>query len=369
MTDVEVITPIDAVNIYRIKYGEIKEIFNKLHYDEFKDIFKENRIIGHLKGYVYVIDQFLKRYDKWYDLLNRIKYRVLMNICIKNKLLTDDCHGNGLSKDMFIYIIISAVYIKNKIIKHPVILEPVLSEDNKKIILECIENAEKAKKEDVSSETIEKTNTIISEIDQAKQKLDELIAEKTRQDELIKKQEKLLEKKKKQEEEAEKKRLADEEKEKKRLEEESKKQLIETLKAEKAAIKAEKKKLAEELEKQNKLAEEIAALPPQYEETQTATTATTATTASNQKRRPLPACVRDSVWNHYIGEDINKHRCLCCKQVKINNREFQVGHVISVRDGGTDEINNLRPTCAPCNHSMGTKNMIEFVKTYGYYIG
>ena len=88
-----------------------------------------------------------------------------------------------------------------------------------------------------------------------------------------------------------------------------------------------------------------------------------------KKRVALPKSVRDSVWNHYIGEDINKHRCLCCKKVLINNRQFDVGHVISVNDGGTHEINNLRPICFPCNHSMGTTNMIEFVKTYGYYIG
>jgi 5-methylcytosine-specific restriction endonuclease McrA len=87
------------------------------------------------------------------------------------------------------------------------------------------------------------------------------------------------------------------------------------------------------------------------------------------RRRPLPVSVRDSVWNHYIGEDINKHRCLCCKKVLITNRQFHVGHVISVKDGGTDEISNLRPICPPCNHSMGTKNMVEFVKTYGYYVG
>ena len=89
----------------------------------------------------------------------------------------------------------------------------------------------------------------------------------------------------------------------------------------------------------------------------------------SSRRRALPAAVRDSVWNLYIGEDINKHRCLCCKKVLISNRNFQVGHVQSVRDGGTDEINNLRPICAPCNHSMSTQNMIEFVKKYGYYIG
>lgn len=89
----------------------------------------------------------------------------------------------------------------------------------------------------------------------------------------------------------------------------------------------------------------------------------------SSRRRALPAAVRDSVWNLYIGEDINKHRCLCCKKVLISNRNFQVGHVQSVRDGGTDEINNLRPICAPCNHSMSTQNMIEFVKKYGYFIG
>jgi 5-methylcytosine-specific restriction endonuclease McrA len=87
------------------------------------------------------------------------------------------------------------------------------------------------------------------------------------------------------------------------------------------------------------------------------------------RRRQLPASVRDSVWNNYIGEDINKHRCLCCKKGIITNRYFHVGHVISLKNGGTDEINNLRPICPPCNHSMGTTNMVEFVQTYGYYVG
>jgi 5-methylcytosine-specific restriction endonuclease McrA len=106
--------------------------------------------------------------------------------------------------------------------------------------------------------------------------------------------------------------------------------------------------------------------PPPYEELEQGAGAS-AMPAKN--RKPLPSCVRDSVWNHYIGEDINKHRCMCCKKVLISNRRFEVGHVLSVKEGGTDEINNLRPICSPCNHSMGTKNMIDFVKTYGYYIG
>ena len=46
-----------------------------------------------------------------------------------------------------------------------------------------------------------------------------------------------------------------------------------------------------------------------------------------------------------------------------------MGHVISEKNGGTHEINNLRPICFACNHSMGTENMIDFVVKYGLYIG
>jgi len=88
-----------------------------------------------------------------------------------------------------------------------------------------------------------------------------------------------------------------------------------------------------------------------------------------KKKQSIPKNVRVIVWNHYIGEDIIKHKCLCCKKVTISNTNFEVGHVISEKNGGTHEINNLRPICFSCNHSMGTENMIEFVTKYGLYIG
>lgn len=100
------------------------------------------------------------------------------------------------------------------------------------------------------------------------------------------------------------------------------------------------------------------------------------TDASNQikedakkKKQSIPKNVRVIVWNHYISEDIIKHKCLCCKKVTICNTNFEVGHVISEKNGGTHEINNLRPICFSCNHSMGTENMIDFVVKYGLYIG
>lgn len=86
------------------------------------------------------------------------------------------------------------------------------------------------------------------------------------------------------------------------------------------------------------------------------------------KKQQIPKHIKTIIWNTYIGEDIMKHKCLCCKRVNIRITEFDAGHIISEKDGGTLEINNLRPICSACNHSMGSMNMIEYIKKYGLYI-
>ena len=88
-----------------------------------------------------------------------------------------------------------------------------------------------------------------------------------------------------------------------------------------------------------------------------------------KKKIAIPKKVKIDVWNTYISPNINSHLCLCCKKTIIQITDFQLGHVQSEKDGGTTEIGNLRPICSACNFSMGTTNMIEFVKKYGYYIG
>jgi hypothetical protein len=86
------------------------------------------------------------------------------------------------------------------------------------------------------------------------------------------------------------------------------------------------------------------------------------------KKKPIPKAVRKIIWDTYVGPDIIKHRCLCCKRAMIDNMSFDCGHVVSEKDGGTQEITNLRPICPACNNSMGSQNMIEYIKTYGFYI-
>ncbi len=88
-----------------------------------------------------------------------------------------------------------------------------------------------------------------------------------------------------------------------------------------------------------------------------------------RKKQSIPKNVRTIIWNNYIGEDIIKHKCLCCKKATISNTNFEVGHVLSEKNGGTHEINNLRPICFACNHSMGTENMVDYVVKYGLFIG
>jgi 5-methylcytosine-specific restriction endonuclease McrA len=99
------------------------------------------------------------------------------------------------------------------------------------------------------------------------------------------------------------------------------------------------------------------------------TTTTTVTTVLKKKKDSIPKKVKEEVWNRYIGDDIPKHRCLCCKSNVIKMTDFQVGHVKSEKDGGTLAISNLRPICASCNFSMGTMNMIEYAIKYEFIIG
>lgn len=83
----------------------------------------------------------------------------------------------------------------------------------------------------------------------------------------------------------------------------------------------------------------------------------------------IPSQLKKQTWNRYIGEHIAKHKCLCCKIEEIKQVSFHCGHVISERNGGKLELNNLRPICQGCNLSMGTTDMNEYIIRHGYLCG
>ena len=55
--------------------------------------------------------------------------------------------------------------------------------------------------------------------------------------------------------------------------------------------------------------------------------------------------------------------CPCCEMTPINQGCFEAGHIVSFKNGGSDEISNLQPVCNICNKSMGIMNMDEYRKT------
>lgn len=84
---------------------------------------------------------------------------------------------------------------------------------------------------------------------------------------------------------------------------------------------------------------------------------------SSGSKVKISSTMKRLVWNAYIGEEIGKSKCLCCRVTDITQLSFNCGHVIAEARGGETIVSNLRPICQNCNSSMGTKNMHEFMRT------
>ncbi len=84
------------------------------------------------------------------------------------------------------------------------------------------------------------------------------------------------------------------------------------------------------------------------------------------RKTNIPAAVRRTVWNTYIGEEIGLTECYVGCKTKITQLTFECGHVEAESKGGFTTVENLRPICSSCNRSMGTRNMHDFMKTFGF---
>lgn len=83
------------------------------------------------------------------------------------------------------------------------------------------------------------------------------------------------------------------------------------------------------------------------------------------KRGRIDKNLRRLVWDHWCGEDSRKHNCLCCEKTVLDcaSSDWHCGHILSVKNGGSTTIDNLKPICASCNLSMGAKNFDDYKKT------
>ena len=84
---------------------------------------------------------------------------------------------------------------------------------------------------------------------------------------------------------------------------------------------------------------------------------------SNVKKK-IPNKIKTDSWNIYVGENIKKTLCICCNKTEIDAFNFQAGHIISEKNGGSICIDNILPICNLCNNSMGITNMDEYIREY-----
>jgi hypothetical protein len=82
------------------------------------------------------------------------------------------------------------------------------------------------------------------------------------------------------------------------------------------------------------------------------------------KKQHIRATLKRLVWNKWIGEDIGKAKCLCCKITDITQLSFHGGHVIPESKGGETILSNLKPICQNCNSSMNNTHMDKFMRLF-----
>lgn len=88
----------------------------------------------------------------------------------------------------------------------------------------------------------------------------------------------------------------------------------------------------------------------------------------HKEPRKIDKNLRELIWSKWIGEDIARSKCLCCKSRMISQFDFVCGHVEAVVKGGDDSVDNLRPICKSCNNGMKTMNMMEYIKHHKFDI-
>lgn len=73
------------------------------------------------------------------------------------------------------------------------------------------------------------------------------------------------------------------------------------------------------------------------------------------KRKKLTKQERLDIYNKYNG------RCGYCGE-KINIKDMQVDHIVALRVGGTDALDNMICSCRSCNHYKSTYTLEKFEK-------
>ena len=79
------------------------------------------------------------------------------------------------------------------------------------------------------------------------------------------------------------------------------------------------------------------------------------------KRKTIPKKIREQVWKNMHSNQVNAI-CQVCLLTNISCFNFHVGHIVSRKKGGKDELSNYQPICSTCNLSMGAEHLDDYKK-------
>jgi hypothetical protein len=82
-------------------------------------------------------------------------------------------------------------------------------------------------------------------------------------------------------------------------------------------------------------------------------------------RQAIPKQLRGVVWRNYFTSI--DHECPLCTNI-ISLDDFECGHIVSVKNGGSNHSTNLMPICGKCNKSMSSTNLYDYVQQYGLQV-
>ena len=78
-----------------------------------------------------------------------------------------------------------------------------------------------------------------------------------------------------------------------------------------------------------------------------------------EKRKRLPAVVRQEVWKKVHANISDNGECFVCGQ-ELSFQNMECGHIHAKALGGPDTLENLMPICKTCNRDMGVMNLLEY---------
>lgn len=67
------------------------------------------------------------------------------------------------------------------------------------------------------------------------------------------------------------------------------------------------------------------------------------------------------VWESFNGQSYYG-KCFCCTE-RILVREAHIGYIISISNGGTTQMDNMKPICDRCYYDIGNQNMEQYMIT------